>query len=332
MSKKTDTSTGVAIIDITEDDNDTEPINDSKRSIDCEEIDDNDTTNGSSPPCKKQCLYDGTSSGECPSGDNLPLSHFDKPSDKLNHFVAASPSALDGKPASDPIIIIDEDDEDEDVEKEEEDGESKTKDKQGTESKKNKEINKDNKAVDMSVDDVLEKDILANVDNQKESVTIAKSAIVEDTGNKDNACTNNEKDITKAEDEKKSEKSPHTVDEQREKNCENESENPALILDTSSSKDSDVVSNETKTHSSSDEEKMKEGSNSDSSVTESKNEAEKASTQETNGTSDELEVEPVEESDEDEIEIISEDIRCIFTYGEKNLPFSVVNDFNYLLT
>jgi len=72
LSKKTDTSTGVAVIDITEDDTEVEPSPSViKRLADPQEIEDEDN----SSPAKRQCIYEGMN---FPSGAGLPLVHYGK--------------------------------------------------------------------------------------------------------------------------------------------------------------------------------------------------------------------------------------------------------------
>ena len=115
LAKKTDTSSGIAVIDITEDENEGE-VTPSKRSYECEEIEDNDSTK-SSPAVKRPCLHeeDGTAAGA-----SIPLSHFQDGADatgsganKLSHF-----NSTNGVDCQQPIVIDDESENEDDIEKE----------------------------------------------------------------------------------------------------------------------------------------------------------------------------------------------------------------------
>ena len=361
LSKKTDTSSGVAVIDITDDDNDCDvatPI--LKRSaVDCEEIDEDGEDDDSQPLSKKQCLYDGlTSSGECPSGDNLPLAHFDKPSDKLNHFVdGASPSGAgsgsSGKPVSEPIIIIDEDDDDDGddiVENEKEIVEDKNAD--GGKNRAASKTNNDESVEGSKATDAGET-VIANIEgtekkeqsesensfdsnNDEEKNVESSTSKVEDecstsATDKDKGNTDNQKDInesTNFTDEKSNaiennKKDDKTTEEEvaesskLDETCvkDKTDELPAKtsviisIADENKSSQGESVSNDS-SPSSGDDKTKKSGLNSDSAET-----VNASSTSESSnvGASD---IAAEEESDEDEIEIISEDIRCIFTYGK----------------
>lgn len=160
LARKTDTSSGVAVIDITEDENDTElDTSISKRSFECEEIEDNDSTNGS-PPIKRHCIYEG---GDTPSGADLPLSHFEESEasvsgkNNLSHFPLTN-----GVDCQQPIVIDDESENEDDHENETEDGKKKEleneKDGREKENNKNEETENSEDKLDTNEKNELSKD------------------------------------------------------------------------------------------------------------------------------------------------------------------------------
>ena len=119
LAKKTDVSSGIAVIDITEEDDDENekqskrnPQNDKRKHIECQEIEDNDDDDVSSP--KRRFVFEssGLNGVELGCGHYLPLYSFPpgKPREnELNKFGSR------GESCSVPILIDDESDEDEDV-------------------------------------------------------------------------------------------------------------------------------------------------------------------------------------------------------------------------
>jgi len=106
LSKKTDTST-------TEDDTEVEPSPSViKRLADPQEIEDEDN----SSPAKRQCIYEGMN---FPSGAGLPLVHYGK--ETLSHFPhPPSVDPVNGTTSNEPIVIDDDDDDDDDNDEEDE--------------------------------------------------------------------------------------------------------------------------------------------------------------------------------------------------------------------
>ena len=391
LSKKTDTSTGVAIIDITDDDGDdgcgdVASTTHEGLPIDCEEIEDNDTL--SSPPAKKQCLYDGTVSGECPSGENLPLKHFVTPSEKLNHFAGKPAATSDGKGGrpsqSGPIIIIDEE-EDEDVDdeniedvKEEEvsketdkvdDGkENKSKDSDENVVKDTGELGDDKKNTSDNTLGELNKTNTNDLDkkntvsqelnggnssstniNENANIVNGDSAmndVVENSSRDKESLSNEEEDNQKTEvnGAKTMEQGP--TKENNDKTKENKEdfakENNGETKDNNGkTKDSQEASagennlkvnesEESPTKETKDSEEVPSKENDDAMTTKeinSENEVQQLKDrEEIVDDSDENDDDEDEDDEDDEIEIVSEEIRCIFTYGMK-ITFSILNRY-----
>lgn len=118
LAKKTDMSSGVAVIDITDDDNDSlQPVNNKRKCFQLEEINDNNSDCcSSSASSKKQCLFaDDATNG---TQTTVPLSHFPdgrNTSDyrKLSHYPVDNMHVNGGQTSVEPIVIDDESDNDE---------------------------------------------------------------------------------------------------------------------------------------------------------------------------------------------------------------------------
>lgn len=110
LAKKTDMSSGVAVIDITDDDNDG-PVPSKRKCFQLDEIQESGEPDCGSTSTKRQCLYEDV---ETNGRVTAPLSHFPEnfANDKLSHY----PTSLhiNGKTSGEPIVI-DDDESDEEI-------------------------------------------------------------------------------------------------------------------------------------------------------------------------------------------------------------------------
>eukprot|EP00111_Clytia_hemisphaerica_P006549 TCONS_00018965-protein len=320
LSKKTDTSSGVAVIDITEDDDPPPPSSSAKRSIECEEIEDNEegseNEEDTPPPPKKQCLYDGGDS--CPSGDNLPLKHFETPSEKLNHYAASLGNGVEGKTngLSEPIVI---DDDDDDEEEDEADNEAISE----SEVLANADVETDNIEIESVSTGEAQKNESSDTYEENPEEDKMKDIDIKTKTNCDDDDTNSEKD-----------KESTTLDDEKEKDVSNTS-SVAIVeegTDTCKEKETDPRKEITKydrekgeTEGSLDDADVDvkddkstplEGDGSSSNELKEEGKVEKIDLEESMEKEEEEESGDKDEEENDDVEIVSEEIRCIHTYEQ----------------